>query len=137
MARPRFEIKNPTAALVFGSVVLLGAAWWMLSTVLFAVSAERVVGRVTNTYSCRTRRRAALCGDISFTTPDGRQGVMRDARGIGRTGSPEEVLYNPRNLDDVRQAGLVKVWLGPAIMTVLGVLFFGSGLQKFLRARAR
>ncbi|HEY8209936.1 MAG TPA: DUF3592 domain-containing protein [Myxococcaceae bacterium] len=135
MARPSFEIKNPTGALVFGSVVLLGAAWWMLVAVLFAVSAERVTGQVTNTYSCRTRRRTSLCGDVSFTARDGRQGVLRDARGIGRTGSQEEVLYNPDNLDDVRQAGLFKMWAGPVIAMVLGGLFFGSGLQKFLRAR--
>lgn len=135
MARPGFEIKNPTTALVFGGAVLLLTGWWMLATVRFAVTSQRAPGRVTNTYSCRSRRRTSLCGDIEFTTPEGRPGVMHDARGVGPKGSQEDVLYNPRDLDDVRQAKLVQLWAGPVIGMLLGALFFSSGLQKFLRAR--
>src|SRR3954464_5522291 len=137
MARPGFEIKNPNAALVFGSAALLLTGWWRLATVRFAVTAEGASGRVTNTYSCRSRRRTSLCGDVEFTTRDGRLGVLHDARGVGPKGSLEDVLYNPRDLDDVRQAGLVKVWAGPVIGMLLGALFFSNGLQKFLRARRR
>ena len=133
MARPSFQIKNPNTALVVGSLVLLATGFWMVSTIRFAVMAEDAVGEVISSSPCSGRRRSALCGDIAFTTKDGRQTVMRDAHGIGRTGSHESVLYNPRNLDDVRQAGLTKMWLGPVIGTALGGAFFIDGLRKFLK----
>jgi hypothetical protein len=132
MARPSFQIKNPVTALVVGSLVLLGTGYWMASTVWFAVGAEEAVGQVTRASSCSGRRKSGLCGDIAFTTRDGRQEVMRDARGIGPTGTQETVLYNPRNPDDVRQAGLTKMWIGPVLGVALGVAFFLDGLRKFL-----
>jgi len=135
MARPGFEIRNPIAALLFGSAVLLGTTLWLSSVIRFAVRSEKAVGVVTDSHRCSSGRRAGTCADVSFTRQDGSTGYLRDARGAGGKGSPVDVLYDPTVPDDVRQSGPIKLWLGPVALEVLGLVFFGDGLRKFLLRR--
>jgi len=135
MARPGFQIKNPVTALLFGSAVLLCTTLWLSSVIRFAVRAEKVVGVVTSSYRCSTGRRSGTCGDVSFTKQDGGMGVLRGARGTGNKGSQVDVLYDPRDPDDARLDGPIKLWLGPVALEVLGLVFFGDGLRKFLLRR--
>jgi uncharacterized protein DUF3592 len=135
MARPSFAIQNPVTALVFGSAVLLATTLWLSSVIRFALRAEKAVGVVTDSYRCSGGRRSTTCGDVSFTRQDGGTGYIKRAPGTGPKGSRVDVLYDPKDPDDARLSGPFKLWLGPVGLEVLGLLFFGDGLRKFVLRR--
>lgn len=137
MARPDFQIKNPVAALLFGSAVLLGTTWWLSTVIRFVARSEKVAGVVTESYRCSGGRKSSSCADISFTRKDGSSGSGRLVRGAGPKGSRVEVLYDPTDPDPehVRLDSLFQLWLGPVGLEALGLVFFGDGLRKFVLRR--
>lgn len=137
MARPGFQIKNPVAALLFGGAVLLGTTLWLSSVIRFVARSEKAAGVVTESYRCSGGRRSSSCADVSFTRQDGGAGSGRLVRGAGPKGSRVEVLYDPKDPDPehVRLDSLFQLWLGPVALEVLGLVFFGDGLRKFVQRR--
>jgi hypothetical protein len=135
MARPGFQIQNPLAALLFGSAVLLATTMWLSSVIRFVGRAEKAVGTVTDTYRCSGGRRSGTCADVSFTRQDGGMGYGRRVHASAPKGSHVDVLYDPKDNEDVRLDSPFQLWLGPVGLELLGLVFFGDGLRKFVLRR--
>ncbi|HYV49172.1 MAG TPA: DUF3592 domain-containing protein [Myxococcaceae bacterium] len=125
---------SPTTAFVLGIVMLLVTSWWLVGTVLFAFHSERAEGVVTELYSCSSGRKSGKCASVSYTRKDGSPGTLRDARGVSK-GETVEVLYDPRNPDDARQSGPMKLWFGPVIGELVGLGLFAAGMMRLRDGR--
>jgi hypothetical protein len=128
----RVGIQNPVLALLFGSALALGTTIYLSSVIRFASRAEKAVGVVTDSYRCSGGRRSGKCGDVSFTRQDGGMGYGRRVAGASPRGAQVQVLYDPRNIEDVRVNSFFQLWFVPLMLELLGLALFGDGLRKLV-----
>jgi len=121
--------------LVLGLALALAGIYWLTSTREFVAKAAATTGlivsveertstsddRTVRTYAPVIRFKDAVGREVTFTSNFSATGMQR------RVGQSVPVLYDPHNSAQARMGGGAPLYLGPAVLLVIGLAFAGFG----------
>lgn len=126
--------------IVVGVGLLAGGAYWAQKRADFLAIAESTQGRVVSMESSTSDGSTVYYPIVGYTFPRSNQSV-KFKHSVGsshpgwRIGDSVTVLYNPANKNEAMIDDGWLNWLGPGILTGIGIIFFFGGVSLKRRQR--
>ena len=136
------NIKTLIAAIIFfivGVGILTGGFFMIKSTISFLNNSEKTEGVVTNIIQSRSSDSGNYMYSPEVSFVDNNEKTISFTSNVSsnvstyKMGDKIPVIFNKENSQDAKINTAFQLWFGPALMTVLGIIFFLIGLLTLIR----
>ena len=124
---------------IIGAGVLIGDSYIIKNTLSFLNNSEKTEGIVTDIVQSRSSDSGnyMYSPEVSFVDNSGKTisftSNISSSVPTYRIGEKIPVIYNKENSQEAKINTLFQLWFGPALMTVLGIIFFLIGFFTLIK----
>lgn len=131
--------------IIFGALTVVGSIYLFINTFLFMNNALKAEGTVVDLIQQGPINKKVIFPVIKYMTQSGsetstKSNVASSAgkallkNNVYKIGENVQILYDPKNFNNLKINNFSSLWLGPIALFLFGMLFFLIGIFSFLRS---